>query len=498
VVKATAEILVIEDGRVDFETVRAVLSVSMRVYQATTLGAGIGMVEEVQPDCVLLDLGLPDSEGVETLERLLRASPDLPVVVLTGRDDEGLGSTLVQAGAQDYLAKGDVRPSVLLRTIRHAIERSRIHKALMDARAQLVRAQRLDAFGQLASGMAHDFNNLLAVISTTAGLASQRSELDPDLMEELSDILAATDRGRRLVSQLLTFARRRPGKPKRVGLGTQVHALHRILMRTLNADVSLSLETPQEGPFVRIDPGLLDQVLLNLVVNARDAMPNGGCIQITASCVDESVARIEVADTGSGMTREQARRAVEPFYTTKPQGNGLGLAMCYGIIEQAAGQLRLDSILGTGTTVVIDLPIVRSADRVTPSPSPRELPLLAGLRVLLVEDLPSLRRLLRRVLQQAGVTVVEAGDGKVAMEMLSTDSDFDLVVSDVSLPLISGPELADLLQSYQPALPVVLMSGRGVPPEHELSKNVRDVLEKPFKPAVLLDAIARAKAGASG
>ncbi|HCH66825.1 MAG TPA: hypothetical protein DFR83_28740, partial [Deltaproteobacteria bacterium] len=219
-VDSQVEILVIEDGRVDYETVRAVLSGSMQVRHASTLADGIEAVAAARPDCVLLDLGLPDSEGIDTLKRLLENAENLPVVVLTGREDEGLGAALVQSGAQDYLAKGDVRPSALLRTIRHAIERARTLRALSDARAQLVRAQRLDAFGQLASGMAHDFNNLLAVISTTAGLASQRPEIDPELAGELSDILSATERGRRLVGQLLTFARRRPGKPKRVGIGT--------------------------------------------------------------------------------------------------------------------------------------------------------------------------------------------------------------------------------------------------------------------------------------
>ena len=183
-------VLVIEDGRVDFETVRVVLSQTMTVQHAGSLADGLALAVSDPPDCVLLDLGLPDSDGVETLTTFVDAHASLPVVVLTGRDDNELGRQVVQLGAQDYLSKGTVHPRLLTRTIRHAIERARINQALEAARAQLVRAQRLDAFGQLASGMAHDFNNLLAVISTTAGLSVQRPGIDPGVSEDLSDILA--------------------------------------------------------------------------------------------------------------------------------------------------------------------------------------------------------------------------------------------------------------------------------------------------------------------
>jgi len=489
-------VLVIEDCRVDFEAVRAVLSPTMTVDHAITLGEGINHAHRVRPDCVLLDLGLPDSDGPETLTSLLAAHPELAVVVLTGRDDDGLGSALVQAGAQDYLPKRLVRPSMLGRTIRHAIERSRIHQALVDARAQLVRAQRLDAFGQLASGMAHDFNNLLAVISTTAGLAVERSHEDASLSEDLSDILAATERGRRLVSQLLTFARRRPGRPERVAVGRQVRALRRILDRTLGAEVELTVHASGAGPHVLIDPGLLDQVLLNLVVNARDAMPSGGRIDICATEGGSGLVCLRVSDTGVGMSEEQARRAIEPFYTTKATGNGLGLSMCYGIVEQAGGRLELHSTLGVGTTVSICLPEVEAAADVVKAPERRRRTRVEGLRVVLVEDMPSLRRVLRRVLRRAGVVVEEAGDGKAALELIRAKPHLDLVVSDVSLPMLTGPEIAEALIDLAPGLPVLLMSGGGRPPGERLPDNVVDVLEKPFQPDTLLAAIDHAVAQA--
>jgi two-component system cell cycle sensor histidine kinase/response regulator CckA len=494
VTDSKTRVLVVEDGRVDFEMVRAVLSSTMNVAHAETLADGIALAKCEPPTCVLLDLGLPDSEGVKTLERFVLEVPELPVVVLTGFNDDNLGARLVQSGAQDYLAKGDVRPSILLRTLRHAIERANIQRALQDARAQLVRAQRLDAFGQLASGMAHDFNNLLAVISTTAGLAFQRVGRNSELSEDLSDILEATDRGRQLVSQLLTFARRRPGKPKHVAVGAQVHALRRILDRTLGSDVQLVVDTADPGPNVRIDPGMLDQVLLNLVVNARDAMPHGGNIRVTSGWNEAGQASIQVVDTGVGMTAEQSRRAIEPFFTTKAQGNGLGLSMCYGIIEQAGGRLSLDSEPGRGTTVSIVLPAVEELDRVARPMSPKEVARPAKLQVLLVEDMPALRRVLRRVLQREGATVFEVADGKSALDTVRSEPHLDVVVSDVSLPLLSGPEVARILNDIQPELPVVLMSGGGIPPAEELAPNVLEVLEKPFKPAVLLDTVSRAMA----
>jgi len=446
---------------------------------------------------VLLDLGLPDSEGIETLNRFVAVHGTLPVVVLTGHDDNDLGRRIVQSGAQDYLPKGSVHPSLLNRTVRHAIERARISNALVDARSQLVRAQRLDAFGQLASGMAHDFNNLLAVISTTAELAVQRDGVDPMLSEDLSDILEASERGTRLVSQLLTFARRRPGRPEQVPLARQVHALQRILRRTIGADIHLEIDIPSPELAVRIDPGLLDQVLLNLVVNARDAMPSGGRIVIRAAQVAGGMVELQVEDSGVGMTPEQRRRAIEPFYSTKSTGNGLGLSMCFGIIEQAGGQFEVQSTPGQGTTIVIRLPfhvgeaVSRRVHRRRPAKAN-----LRGLRVLLVEDLSSLRRVLRRVLRRAGVVVSEAADGPAAMDSFRAPDLYDVAVLDITLPMMSGLELSEALLELAPSLPVILMTGGGVPPGETLAANVVDVLEKPFSPEALLDLIDRARSRA--
>jgi two-component system cell cycle sensor histidine kinase/response regulator CckA len=369
---------------------------------------------------------------------------------------------------------------------------------------QLVHAQRLESLGRLAGGVAHDFNNLLTVILGYVSLAEQRQPLDAELEETLEHVREAAERGASLVSQLLAFARRQLHKPRAIELGSLVKRLEHLLRRVLGED--LKLVVANEGELVVFaDAGQLEQVLINLAVNARDAMRHGGTLTIRTGRfeLDEerarsfeippgSYAELVVSDTGSGMSDDVKRRAFEPFFTTKPfgVGTGLGLATCYGIVRQHGGAIWLDSRIGHGTDSHILLPLTKTApDR---ERRPRHPPKLGReARVLVVEDEPAVRNVTLRILARAGVEAVGAASPEEARKHMAEAGQFDAIVSDIVMPGVSGPELVAELRRTMPKLRVLFVTGYST--EVALDGVTRDertsLLQKPFTPDALMNAL---------
>ena len=386
---------------------------------------------------------------------------------------------------RDQFLLRDVTPRV------HADRRRR------DMELQLAHAQRMDAVGRLAGGLSHDFNNILTAVSGSAEMlrveknAVERSQL-------LDEIIAARDRGAALTRQLLSFARREVTQPRVIDLSDHVRGLERLLQRVAGDRNRLRLELAPECR-VRVDPGQLEQALVNLVSNARDAMPDGGHCRIIVERVagPAAMARVQlhVIDNGAGMSHEIAQRAFEPFFTTKPrgQGTGLGLASVHGMAEQSDGTARISSRAGDGTRVTIDLPwIDEPTTRVTPTvitPTQRSGPQ----SILVAEDDNGTRRVVERILRHAGYVVQTAPDGNSAMAMVDDLSlSFDLVLSDVMMPGHTGPEIADRMQLVRPGTPVLLMTGYA---EEQLSELMahragREIITKPFSADALLVRIA--------
>ncbi|GAA2378809.1 ATP-binding protein [Dactylosporangium salmoneum] len=347
---------------------------------------------------------------------------------------------------------------------------------------RLRQSDRLESLGQLAAGVAHDFNNLLGIINGYAGMAAADLEpvaaADPawrTLHADLTEIVAAGDRATALTRQLLAFARADPAPETRtLDLNTVVTDLDTLLRRALGEDITLTTHlTAQPWP-IRADPGRLEQVLVNLVVNARDAMPGGGTLSIETApvTVDEHYAaqhpgvrtgrymQLRVSDTGTGMNKATLERAFEPFFTTKPKGHGtgLGLATIYGIITQAGGHAQIYSELGHGTTITALLPA--TDDLAEPDTAPAEHPRSgAGETILLVEDDDSLRAITERILYRAGYTVLSAATGTDAQRPAATHPGIALLLTDVILPDMHGPALAAALHSTHPGLPVIYLSG---------------------------------------
>ena len=369
-----------------------------------------------------------------------------------------------------------------------------------ESRERLLKTQRMEVVGRLAGGIAHDFNNLLTVILSHGHLLREALADRADVRAEADEVIAAADRAARLTSQLLTFARQRTPEPREVDLNTLLLGLSRMLERLLGADVALSFDLASGLWPLRADPAQLEQVVVNLLVNARDAMPRGGSVTVhTANCPpdegdEEAWVVLSVHDSGSGMSPEVRQRIFEPFFTTKPpgRGTGLGLATCFGIIRQHGGSIEVESEEGEGSTFTILLPAAGTMGTAGIAAAVTQAPRGHGERVLVVEDEPAIRRIVLRTLQDAGYETLDAADAVEAAALLEdTGVVPDLLLTDVVLPRGSGPELARRLRERQPRLPVLFVSGYAPEQvaERALPGAEGQALAKPFLPMQLLAAV---------
>ncbi len=339
--------------------------------------------------------------------------------------------------------------------------------------SQLRHAQKMDAVGQLAGGVAHDFNNLLAVITLQTALASSTPGLPADVEEALAEIRGAAERAVGLTRQLLLFSRRQLMQAKTLDLNEAVNSLVRLLQRIIGADVQLRVQLHSEALPVRADPGMIDQVLMNLAVNARDAMPKGG--QLTVETDSQELtqeaggippgryARLRVTDTGVGIAAEVLPRIFEPFFTTKGvgEGTGLGLATVFGIVKQHQGFLKVASTPGQGATFEVLLPAGIEAHAIKSSGTTPPARRGAGELILVVEDEPSVRAATVAVLERHGYRVRSAADGATALaHWPELAEDVAMVLTDLVMPGgVSGRMLAERLRAITPGLKVVFTSG---------------------------------------
>jgi PAS domain S-box-containing protein len=401
--------------------------------------------------------------------------------------------------------------------IRDITERRRLEEARRSTekrlQSELLQAQKMESLGRLAGGVAHDFNNLLTIIRGYADvLAGQVGDEDPRL-EEIKEIRHAADRGASLTRQLLALSRRQMLVVRDVDLNTLVTDLERMLRRVLGTHIEIVTLTAPELGWVRADPGQLEQVLLNLAVNARDAMPRGGTLRIETDRVvvrrrssDWSVrgvspgdyVMLRVSDTGVGMDIDTQLKAFEPFFTTKQpgEGTGLGLSTVYGIVQQFGGAITLESLPGRGTTFRLFFPRIEQPEEAgwedQPAP-PRRRKYSRG-TVLVVEDEERVRRLTCRILESCGFGVVEAADGQTALDLLhGGETPVDALVSDVVMPGMSGPDLVARARRQRPDLPVLLLSGFTADEVSTAGESPGDphraFLQKPFTPDALAIAV---------
>jgi signal transduction histidine kinase/CheY-like chemotaxis protein len=411
----------------------------------------------------------PSAPKQRTLEELRTGGVATPFEKTYVRKDGSRVTVLVGAAMLDQ-----VRLIIFMIDL---TAQKRAEEALRYSEEQLLQAQKMEAIGRLAGGVAHDFNNLLSVILSRTSILLEELGPGDAIREDLEEIARAGQRGADLTRQLLMFSRQEVVAPRVLDLNVAVANLDKLLRRIVGEDIELAYHRTEVPELVQADPSHIDQVIMNLVVNARDAMPAGGKLTVETRSVvlDEDYARVHlgvepgpyvvlaVSDTGTGMDRETQKRIFEPFFTTKEKGKGtgLGLSTVLGIVERSGGAVRVYSEPGTGTTFRVYLPrVAGEPDADASGPSLVKADLRGSETILLVEDEDQIRKVAREILLKQGYRVIEARNGVEAMaEAEKYAGNIDLLVSDVVMPQMGGPELVERLVRIRPTMKVLCMSG---------------------------------------
>ena len=496
---------------------------------------------------VFVDMRMPPGwNGVQTIAHLREIDPALQFVICTAFTDYSWSEIRQALGPTDsvvilkkpfdkvevlQLAHALSRKWMLAREVERHIagldaavdqrtselrEANARLKEEIDARNRvetaLLQSQKMEAIGQLAAGIAHDFNNILTVVRGHAGMMLERTDLDPQTTESLNEVSDAAARATSLASQLLTLSRKQRLNPRAFDLNETIEQLHSLLSRVLGETINLRLECAIGLPPLFADEAQIEQVVINLVVNARDAMPRGGCLIIgtrrvrlrAEHLVGQPDAKpgefitISVTDSGSGMSPEVLQHMFEPFFTTKPEGKGtgLGLATAYGIVKQHGGWIEVESEPDRGSVFRIFLPRGNAAEVTETTSAPHSSDDLHGTEsVLVVEDEPTVRLVVRSILKRSGYRVAESETGEAALALWAEQNGgFDLLVSDLVMPgNLGGEELAEKLREERPDLRVLLTTGYvdNSISEERFAKLGMSLLRKPYTAEELLQAVRR-------
>ena len=471
-------------------------------YQRVASAADLREALAQRWDVILSDYESARLGTLAVLDILRETGVDIPLVAVSGPVSEDAVLEVLKAGAAGHVVRGHLsRLGVMVAREMTQAEGRRERQRLEQ---QFRQAQKMEAVGRLAGGVAHDFNNLLTIITGYSDLLLAGADLDTSRRTALEEIRRAAERGGALTHQLLAFSRRQPFKPRAVQLNPLIVNMEKMLSRLIGEDVVLITAPAAEPSTVLTDPGQLEQVVMNVVVNARDAMPGGGklIIETSNATVDQtyrgpnvdlhpgSYVVLAISDTGMGMDQEAVAHLFEPFFTTKApgKGTGLGLATAYGIVKQSGGAISVYSEPGRGTTVRIYLPSAvakASAD----SGEQAQAPALRGSETILVlEDEARVRKLICEVLMVRGYTVLEAVRGDQAVHMAAEHSGrIDLLLTDVVMPEMSGPQALEQIRVTHPNIKVLFMSGYTdeAMVHHGVLGSGVPFLQKPFLPDTL-------------
>lgn len=595
-------LLLVEDNGGDALFVRELLA-GMEDYRLTfdvvpNLKQAVSALEADEFDGIILDLTLPDSRGIETLEQIRATAPAVPVIIFTGMDtEEELRAETARLGVFEFIGKNEAPPHVLSRSVywmirhkraeagHHQFERlvgsipdavivtnrsgvilfvnnaayelfdkgpehfvgeligfavkegavseievyrggdrrtcemrvvdcewneapaylALIRDITLQKRLgeQLQQSQKMEAVGLMAGGVAHDFNNLLLVMLVYAELLSDEYDESDPRLADIHEILQSIDRAQALTRQLLAFSRKQPADFAVLNPNEVVDGVYKMLRHTLPANIEIAIVPNEESWSIMADRGQLEQVLMNLAVNARDAMPNGGRFAIEVE--NQTIHRLgkgvpagdyvalRVSDTGSGIVPEHLERIFDPFFTTKERGRGtgLGLSTCYGIIAQAGGSLTVESELGVGSTFLILLPRTELSIHHSIAGKPEEAQAAGAETILVVEDDHAVLRATAAALTRGGYSILTASNGDEARRLVQGHrQEIDLILSDIVMPQLSGTELSKYLEIACPEMPVIFMTGYSDDPvvadsgDHRIA-NHRAIM-KPFRPNELL------------
>lgn len=511
---APLRLLLLEDNPTDADLIISLLSESgipCTARRVVSREAFVEALKEGAVDLILADYSLPGFSGEAALDVARQLVPDIPFLFVSAIIGEELAIDLMHRGATDYILKqrlGRLVPSVQ-RAVREASERTarqRAQEALRQSELQLRQAQKMEAIGRLAGGLAHDFNNLLTVILGQSQVVLAELKADDPLRAKIEEIRGAGERAAVLIRQLLAFSRRQSLAAEVLDVNGVVANIETMFRRLIGEHITLVVRLSKDPLLVKGDCSQLEQVVMNLVVNARDAMPQGGTLIIETaqtelqrtpmyaftSWVPGSYARLSVTDTGYGMSEYVQSRMFEPFFTTKEEGKGtgLGLSTVFGIVAQGGGGIDVTSAVGKGTRFDVYLPLM--AGEVKPEVASSDSLRLARGRetILLAEDDSGVRELIHDLLIKLGYQVYVAANGEEACAIGRQHlGDIDLLLMDVVMPGMSGTDVACHLRALKPGLKQLFISGypdhAGVGCEDPASAYV----QKPFAPEMLAEMI---------
>ena len=496
-------VLLVEDDEDDYLLTRKLLT-GFEVNWAPNYDGALKELRSPYGAC-LVDYRLGGRSGLVLIEQAIAEGFLGPLILLTGQGDHGLDVQAMKSGASDYLVKGQTTPQLMERVIRHSIDRKAAEAVLRHTEEQLRQSQKLEAIGGLAAGVAHDFNNLLSIILGYSALLTEDLDASDPLRADLEAIHDAGLRAADLTRQLLAFSRQQVLTPKVTDINDVLSGMDNMLQRLIGEDVELSSLLSAGLPSIMADQGQIEQVIMNLVVNARDAMPRGGKLTVETSTVvlDQSYAdehldvtpgphvMLAVSDNGMGMDRATQAHLFEPFFSTKAvgKGTGLGLATVFGIVRQSGGTIWVYSELGVGTTFKVYFPALLGAPPSQISlPPPARQTLRGSETILLVEDDERVRVLAHAILRKYGYSVVEApsaGDAILLCEQHT--GTIELLLTDVVMPHISGRQLAERLVSIRPTMKVLYMSGYtdDAVVRHGILESTIAFIQKPITPEAL-------------
>ena len=474
------EVLLVEDDEEDYLLTKDLLSglagLRHEIHWVSDYNSALKAAHEGDHDVYLVDYRLGAEDGIELVRELVANGHDVPVIVLTGQGNHDVDVEAARAGAVDYLVKGEVSPALLERTIRYAMRGHADMRALRESEAELRQAQKMEAVGLLAGGIAHDFNNLLTVISGYTEILRRRLGSETEGSKELAEIGKAAARAAELTGQLLAYSRKQVLEPRALDLNDVATEIQAMLERLIGENIEFSTVLAEDLGSISADNGQIEQIIMNLVVNARDAMPAGGKLLLETGNVtlaEFSTNRrpdmspgdyvvLTVTDSGQGMDAATAARIFEPFFTTKARGagTGLGLSTVSGIVTQSGGHIEVESEPGLGTSFRLYFPqVAEEAEAFSPKP-PGERPLIGSETVLLVEDEEALRGIGKQMLEMYGYTVLLAADGAAGLELAQNHPDpIQLLMTDIMMPKMGGIELAERLSALRPELKVLYTSG---------------------------------------
>jgi two-component system, cell cycle sensor histidine kinase and response regulator CckA len=507
--KRPLRVLILEDSENDAELLLRELrrqNYEPDYHRADTAQGMIEALERGAWSLIISDYSMPQFTAMHAIDILKKRSLDLPFIIVSGTIGEETAAIAMKSGAHDFLTKGKLTRlgAAVERELRDAEERrerKKAEEALRRSEDQLRQSQKVEAIGRLAGGIAHDFNNLLTIINGYTELLLARLPGEDRVSKDINEIRKAGQRAASLTRQLLAFSRKQILEPRVLDLNAIVVDLEKMLRRLIGEDVELKIVPASGLRRIKADPGQIEQVIMNLVVNARDAMPKGGKLTLETANVDldETYAGrhvgvragayvlLAVSDSGCGMDREAMAHIFEPFFTTKGpgKGTGLGLSTVYGIVKQSGGNVWAYSEPGLGTTLKIYLPQAEGAIERSAREGRSGRAARGSETILLVEDQTEVRKLVREILEMNGYTVVAASEGLEALEICKQhEGPIHLMLSDVVMPQMGGRELAGRLATHRPDMKVLYMSGytSNAIVHHGILDPGTAFLQKPFTP----------------